>query len=321
MKHTLKKFTMLLLCCFALVFVVGCSQSADGKNNAQNQAAAQKTDTTPIRIGCKPVPEQMILQEILAQLIEAKTDLTVERMEATAGGTSNIQVAMENGEMDLYPEYTGTGWLLVLKNEENDDADYVFDQLNKQYNEKFNMSWISLYGFENTYTLAVRPETAEQYNLKKISDLAAVSNELIFGANFDYFERDDGYNALCQAYGLTFQDTAEVDQGLKYQTLAEKNCDVINAYTTDSQIADYGLVTLADDQHFFADYRCSTVIRNEVLEAHPELQETLKCMNGLISADEMMQMNYELNTNHKLEKDIAADFLQSKGILRKEANK
>lgn len=298
-----KIIALLLLCCFALTAFAGC-----GNNN-------QQADSQPIRIGCKPVPEQLILQEILAQLIEAKTDLTVERLEATAGGTSNIQVAMESGEMDLYPEYTGTGWLMVLKNEENDDADYVFEELNKQYNEKYDMSWIGLYGFENTYTLALRAETAEQYQLKTISDLAAVSDQLVFGANFDYFERADGYNALCAAYNLNFKDTAEVDQGLKYQTLTEEKCDVLNAYTTDSQIAEFGLQTLEDDQHFFADYRCSTVIRNEVLQAHPELQEVLELMNGLISNEEMMQMNYQLNTEHALESDIASQFLQSKGLI------
>lgn len=305
-KFCKKTLALLLLCVLAVCTLTACSG-----NNGQQSAS----DNEPIRIGCKPIPEQMILQEILAQLIEAKTDLTVERMEATAGGTSNIQIAMENGEMDLYPEYTGTGWLMVLKNEESDDADYIFTELNKQYNEKFDMSWIGLYGFENTYTLAVRPETAEQYQLSNISDLSSVSDQLVFGANFDYFERDDGYNALCAAYQLNFKDTAEVDQGLKYQTLAEGKCDVINAYTTDSQIADYGMVTLADDQKFFTDYRCSTVIRNQVLQAHPQLQETLELMEGLISNDEMIQMNYELNTNHRLEREIAAEFLQSKGLI------
>ncbi len=267
----------------------------------------------PVRIGCKNMPEQMILQEILAQLIEAKTDIEVERIEPISG--NNVQVAMENGEIDLYPEYTGTGWLTVLKHEPTSDADYLYENLVKEYQERYDMTWVGLYGFENTYTLALRPETAAQYQLETISDLAPVSDQLIFGANFDYFEREDGYNALCDAYGLHFKDTAEVDMGLKYQTLVEGNCDVINAYTTDSQIADYGLVTLADDKKFFTDYRCSTVVRNEVLEAHPDLLDVLHLMDGLISNEEMVQMNYELNTEHRLEKEIAADFLRSKGLL------
>ena len=302
MKHiTRKLLTLAVLCCFAVFALAGC-----GSDNKESET---------IRIGAKSMTEQMILQEILAQLIEAKTDLTVERIEPIAGGTSNIQISMENGEIDLYPEYTGTGWLTVLKHEETQDADYMFAELNKQYNEKYDMSWVGLYGFENTYTLAVRAETAAQYGLTKISDLAAVSDELVFGANFDYFEREDGYAKICAVYGLQFKDTAEVDMGLKYQTLVEKNCDVLNAYTTDSQIAEFGLVTLADDKKLFTDYRCSTVVRNEVLKAHPELQDVLMLMEGLISNEEMTQMNYELNTNHRLESEIAAEFLKAKGMI------
>ncbi len=304
MNHTKKLLTILLLCCFAVTALAGCG----GGTSADSELP-------PIRIASKTMAEQMILQEILAQLIESKTNYTVERVEPISGGTSNIQVAMENDELDLYPEYTGTGWLTVLKNEETKDADYMYEELNKQYNEQFNMSWMGLYGFENTYTLAVRAETAKQYNLTKISDLAAVSDQLVFGANFDYFEREDGYAKVCATYGLNFKDTAEVDMGLKYQTLVEKQCDVLNAYTTDSQIAEFGLVTLEDDLGLFTDYRCSTVVRNEVLETHPELRDVLMLMEGLISNEEMTQMNYELNSKHRLESEIAAEFLQSKGMI------
>ena len=304
MKNSKKLLTVLLLCCFAVTALAGCG----GGESVDNELP-------PIKIASKNMPEQMILQEILAQLIEAKTVYSVERVEPISGGTSNIQVAMENDELDLYPEYTGTGWLTVLKNDETKDADYMYEELNKQYNEQFNMSWMALYGFENTYTLAVRAETAEQYNLTKISDLAAVSDQLVFGANFDYFEREDGYAKVCSTYNLNFKDTAEVDMSLKYQTLVEKQCDVINAYTTDSQIAEFGLVTLEDDLKLFTDYRCSTVIRNEVLETYPELRDVLMLMEGLISNEEMTQMNYELNTNHRLESEIAAEFLQAKGMI------
>lgn len=307
MNHTYKKiFSILLLCTVALLAFSGCGAK---------QTQQTETNSEPLRVGCKSMPEQMILQEILSQLIEAKTDITVERIDPIAGGSSNLQVAMESGELDLYPEYTGTGWLTVLKLEETDNADYMFTELNKRYNEQYDMSWVSLYGFENTYTLAVRAETAQQYHLEKISDLAAVSDQLVFGANFDYFEREDGYDKVCATYDLHFKDTAEVDMGLKYQTLNEKKCDVINAYTTDSQIAEYGLVTLADDKKLFTDYRCSTVVRNDALQNYPQLQEVLELMDGLISNEEMIQMNYDLNTNHRLESDIAREFLQAKGLV------
>lgn len=302
MNNYMKKgLAILVLCCFAIAALAGCG--------------GKQTESATVRIGAKSMTEQMILQEILAQLIEAKTDLTVERIEPIAGGTSNIQIAMENGEIDLYPEYTGTGWLTVLKHSETQDAEYMYKELNKQYNENFDMSWVGLYGFENTYTLAVRAETAAQYGLSKISDLAAVSDQLVFGANFDYFEREDGYAKVCATYDLHFKDTAEVDMGLKYQTLVEKKCDVLNAYTTDSQIAEFGLVTLADDKKLFTDYRCSTVVRNEVLDTHPELRDVLLLMEGLISNEEMTKMNYELNTNHRLESEIAAEFLKAKGMI------
>lgn len=314
MKFTRKKFTaLLLLCCFALISLAGCGSNNAEPSTSNNDAAS--ANNGPIRVGCKEMSEQLILQEILAQLIENQTDLTVERVAPIAGGSYNIQIAMENGEMDLYPEYTGTGWMTVLKHEPTSDADAMFEALNQEYNEKYNMSWLTLYGFENTYTLALRPETVEQYQLKTISDLAAVSDQLVFGANFDYFEREDGYPALCEAYGLNFKDTAEVDMGLKYQTLTEQKCDVINAYTTDSQLAEFGLATLADDQKFFTDYHCSTIVRNEALEQYPALRDTLEKMEGLISNEEMLQMNYELNTNHRDPAEIAAEFLAAKGIL------
>ena len=149
MNNYMKKgLAILVLCCFAIAALAGCG--------------GKQAESATVRIGAKSMTEQMILQEILAQLIEAKTDLTVERIEPIAGGTSNIQIAMENGEIDLYPEYTGTGWLTVLKHPETQDAEYMYKELNKQYNENYDMSWIGLYGFENTYTLAVRAETAAQ---------------------------------------------------------------------------------------------------------------------------------------------------------------
>ena len=143
--------------------------------------------------------------------------------------------------------------------------------------------------------------------MKKVSQLEVKDNVI------DEFKFK--HALVCAVYGLQFKDTAEVDMGLKYQTLVEKNCDVLNAYTTDSQIAEFGLVTLADDKKLFTDYRCSTVVRNEVLKAHPELQDVLMLMEGLISNEEMTQMNYELNTNHRLESEIAAEFLKAKGLI------
>lgn len=317
-KNNWKKIMALAcLTVFTAVTLFACGGSSDAPNeDASDDNSAPKSQGKLV-IGCKAMGEQYILQEILAILVDEYTDLEVVKLEGIAGGSSNIQVAMENKDIDLYPEYTGTGWLTVLKNEPIDDADALFAQLNAQYNEAYDMSWIGLYGFNNSYALAVRKDTAEQYNLKTISDLAKISDQVVFGANFDYYEREDGYSALCEAYGLTFKDTAEVDMGLKYQALAEKQCDVVNAYTTDSQIKSYDLVILEDDRSFFfSDYYCSTIVRNEVLAQYPELKEVLMKMDGLITNEEMISMNYQMNDQHISERDIATEFLKNKGLIQ-----
>ena len=150
----------------------------------------------------------------------------------------------------------------------------------------------------------------EYYQVNKVGNMMS-----LFTNDLDTIQVCVGWGFLCATYDLHFKDTAEVDMGLKYQTLVEKKCDVLNAYTTDSQIAEFDLVTLADDKKLFTDYRCSTVVRNEVLDIHPELRDVLLLMEGLISNEEMTKMNYELNTNHRLESEIAAEFLKAKGMI------
>lgn len=125
---------------------------------------------------------------------------------------------MESAEFDIYPEYTGTGWNMVLKKDGLYTED-LFDDLQKQYQKKYDMSWIGMYGFNDTYGLVVRKEIAEQYGLKTYSDLKNVSSQLVFGAEYDFFEREDGYDALCAAYGLNFKKTMDLDIGLKYQAI------------------------------------------------------------------------------------------------------
>ena len=154
-----------------------------------------------IRIATKPMTEQYVLGEMLKILIEKDTDLHVELTQGVGGGTSNIQPAMESGEFDLYPEYTGTAWNMVMK-EEGLYTEELFDDLQAFYNDELSMEWTGMYGFNNTYGLVVRREIAEQYDLKTYSDLARVSEQLVFGAEYDFFEREDGYDALCDTYGF-----------------------------------------------------------------------------------------------------------------------
>ena len=273
------------------------------------------TSKNTIHIATKPMTEQYILGEMLILLIEQDTDLAVELTQGVGGGTSNIQPAMENGSFDIYPEYTGTGWNMVLKEESLYDES-MFDLLQNSYQTDLDMSWIGMYGFNNTYGLVVRKEIADKYQLETYSDLAAVSSELIFGAEYDFFEREDGYDPLCEEYGLQFQNTVDLDIGLKYQAINEGNIDVMNIFTTDGQLSVSDVKVLVDDRQFYPSYMCGNVVRNEILETYPELEDVFLKLEGIITDDAMADMNYQVETDGKEPKDAASAFLQDAGLLK-----
>ena len=172
-----------------------------------------------------------------------------------------------------------------------------------------------MYGFNNTYTLALRKEITDKYNIKTFSDLAKYTPETTFGANPDFYEREDGYQALCDAYGFSFKDHMDMDIGLKYNALNSGEVDVINAYTTDGQLSVADAVSLTDDKGFFKNYYCGTVVREDTLENYPELEGVLKKMDGSITNEEMAKMNYDLEVNNRDEHDVAMEFLKSKGLI------
>ena len=173
-----------------------------------------------------------------------------------------------------------------------------------------------MYGFNNTYGLVVRREIAEQYDLHTCSDLAAVADRLVFGAEYDFFEREDGYDALCETYGLRFKETMDMDIGLKYQALAQGEIDVMVIFTTDGQLAAADAVVLEDDKQFYPSYLCGNVVRRAVLEEHPELETVLEKLAGTISDSDMAQMNYAVESEGREPRDVAADFLRSCGLLQ-----
>ena len=272
-----------------------------------------KKDT--IHIATKPMTEQYVLGEMLDILIEQDTDLNVEITQGVGGGTSNIQPAMENGEFDLYPEYTGTGWNMVLKKEGLYTED-MFSSLQKEYNDDYDMSWIGMYGFNNTYGLVVRKEIADKYNLKTYSDLKAVSDQLTFGAEYDFFEREDGYAALCAEYGFHFKKTMDMDIGLKYQAINQGKIDVMNIFTTDGQLSTSDVVVLVDDKQFYPSYMCGNIVRNEVMEQHPELETILQTLSGTITDSDMARINYEVETLGREPRAVAKEFLTGKGLIK-----
>jgi len=267
-----------------------------------------------INIVTKPMTEGYILGQILTELIEQDTDLKVNMTTGVGGGTSNIHPAIVKGEFDLYPEYTGTSWEAVLKKEGNYDES-KFDELQKEYKEKYNLEYVNLYGFNNTYGLAVNRDIAEKYNLKTYSDLAAVSNNLIFGAEYDFFEREDGYKELQKVYNVDFKKKIDMDIGLKYQAMKDKKIDVMVIFTTDGQLAISDVVVLEDDKKMYPSYRAGTVVRSEILSKYPELKAVLEKLNNILDDKTMADLNYQVESEGKKPEDVAREYLQEKGLL------
>ena len=272
-----------------------------------------KKDKT-INIATKPMTEGYILGQMLTELIEQDTDLKVNMTTGVGGGTSNIHPAIVKGEFDLYPEYTGTSWEAVLKKEGSYDES-KFDELQKEYKEKYNLEYVNLYGFNNTYGLAVNKDIAEKYNLKTYSDLAKVSNNLIFGAEYDFFEREDGYKELQKVYNVDFKKKIDMDIGLKYQAMKDKKIDVMVIFTTDGQLAISDVVVLEDDKKMYPSYRAGTVVRSEILSKYPELKPVLEKLNNILDDKTMADLNYQVESEGKKPEDVAREYLQEKGLL------
>lgn len=278
-------------------------------------ASGCQTTEKKVVIASKPMAESYIIAEMMGQLIEANSDIKVEYKLGIGGGTSNIQPAMEAGEIDMYPEYTGTGWLFVLKNDLVTDPAELYAGVKKEYQEKYQFKWLDLYGFNDTYALAMDKAKADAMGINTFSELAAQSSNLVLGSEYDFYEREDGYPGLVKAYGFNFKETKELDIGLKYKAIGEGKVDVINNFSTDGLLAEYDLKVLKDDKNFFPAYQAATVIRQQTLDKYPELEGILNKLAGQISDQEMQQMNYDVEKENRDAGDVATEFLKAKGLL------
>jgi osmoprotectant transport system permease protein len=268
-----------------------------------------------LHMATKPMTEQYIIGSMMKDLIEQDTKLKVELTTGVGGGTSNIEAGMESGKFDFYPEYTGTGWNAVLK-KKSVYNESMFPELQAGY-AKMGMVWTGMLGFNNTFGLCVRKDIAEKYRLKTYSDLAPVAGKLVFGAEPDFFGREDGYPALQKVYGIKFAKTLDIDIGLKYEAIEKRQIDAMNIFTTDGQLAAAPVVVLKDDKGLYPSYMCGFVLRQAVLKAHPELQAVFDKVAGMLSDDKMAAMNYAVETGGKDPEEVAARFLKDKGLLKK----
>ena len=266
-----------------------------------------------VAVGSKDFSEQVILGEILAQAIEAKTGLQVERRFDLGGNLAHE--ALVAGEIDLYPEYTGTALLAILKGRPMKSPQEVYRHVAAEYARRFGLVWTEPLGFNNTFAILVRGQDAQKLNLKTVSDAAKVSAHWRAGFGQDFMSRADGYPGFAQAYGFHFEEIREMDLSLTYRALAEKQVDLIAGNSTDGLIARYGLKQLDDDRNYFPPYDAVPVVRQATLAKYPELRDVLKQLGGILTVDEMRKLNYAVDGEKRQPKDVARAFLMQKRLL------
>jgi osmoprotectant transport system permease protein len=277
-------------------------------------ATLSETGHKVVTIGTKNFTEQLILGEMMAQLIEAKTDVIVKRR-FNLGGTMICHGALVNKEIDLYAEYTGTGLTAILKHAVLTDPEEALRYVTKAYHERFDLQWLKPFGFNNTYAITVRASDATKNGWNTISDLRKSANNLLAGFTAEFAERPDGYPGLRQAYNLQFGDVRDFDPSLMYEAIRNHEVDVICAFATDGRIAAYDLRPLKDDQNFFPPYHAAPVIREKILKVYPKLGDVLSRFAGLIDDATMQRLNFEVDGKKRKIAEVVEEFLKAKGIL------
>ncbi|CDZ99725.1 Glycine betaine/carnitine/choline transport system permease protein OpuCB [Metalysinibacillus saudimassiliensis] len=271
-----------------------------------------KTEEETITIGGKLGAEPAILIEMYKALIEQDTDLHV-TLKPGLGKTSFLFNALKNGDIDIYPEFTGTAINELLKEQVTTrEATGVYNQAKDGMAEKFNMRYLAPMQFNNTYALAVKQELG----ITKISELAALQNEVRAGFTLEFADRQDGYLGIQSLYGITFKDMVTMEPKLRYTALEHGDIDVLDAYATDSELETYQLKVLEDDKTLFPPYQGAPLLRQETLEQYPELEDILQQLAGKVTDEEMRKMNYAVNVDDANPRDVARDFLQQQGLLK-----
>lgn len=268
-----------------------------------------------ITVGSKDFSENIVLGEIISQLIENKTDLSVNR-KLNMGGTFVCFEAIKNGNIDIYPEYTGTGLTAQLGMDVIADADETYQVVSEEFQNQFAITWLEPFGFNNTYTIAITNDVYEEYGIETYSDLAKYSENLVFGAEHEFFDRQDGFNGLVDLYDMNFKgEPQKMNVSLNYQAIGSGDIDVTDAFATDAQIMQYNLATPIDDKGFFPPYYAAPIVRTETLEKHPELANILTSLAGLIDDEIMTELNYKIDVEGQDIAAVAKDFLVSNNLL------
>ena len=268
-----------------------------------------------VKVGSKNFTEQFIVAEIYAQALQNAGIKTQTR--TNLGATLIAHAALLNGDIDLYPEYTGTALAHVVKGDLSGSAEQIYKRVKDYYEENLHLTLLEPTHIDNGYAIVVLPETAVRYKLKTLSDLGPVSQNLSFGAEGSFADRGDGLPGLNRVYGIRFKEFRNLAKlGIRYSALTSKNIDVSFGFTTDWQIAQDRLVVLEDDKHLFPPYFLVPVIRQDTLARNPTIAGVLNKVSRLLTTENMRAMNTAVERDKEEPKDVATEFLKQKGILR-----
>ncbi len=269
-----------------------------------------------ISIGSKDYTEQAIIGNMVADLIEARTDIRVNR-KLDLGGTSVCFGALQKGDIDMYVEYSGTAYASTLKHPPISDINKVYTTVKKEFKELYNIAVLPQMSFNNTYTLAVTADTAKKHNLKTVSDLKNVAHNLKSGTTFEFANRADGLEGLQKLYGFAVSKNIPLDGAPRYTALMNKEVDIIDAFSTDGLLKKFELITLTDDKNFFPPYYAMPIIRQSTLDKYPELEPLMKEVGNALTNKVMMELNYQVDELQEQPRDVARNFLLKQGLISK----
>lgn len=291
---------LLWLAVLTMVLAIACNSSTSGA----------------IKVGSKDFTEQLILGEMYALVLEDQ-GFKVER-KLNLGGTPVAQASLQSGQIDLYPEYTGTALLTVLKEPANSDRKQVYKTVADNYKQKFNLIWLEPAPLNNTQALVMTQAGSQKYGIKTISQMIAKANQLTMIGPPEFEAREDGLPGLKKAYGdFKLKKFIPADPGLRYKTLNSNQADVAVAFGTDGEISALNLVLLEDDKNFFPPYQVAPVVRQEILEKNPAIQDALNTLSPKLTAETMQRLNYEVSGKQREPTEVAKEFLSQQGFLKK----
>jgi osmoprotectant transport system substrate-binding protein len=277
-------------------------------------SSCHKAPERKITIGSKFFTEQVLLAELVAQHIEARTGIPVER-KTNLGGTLLVHKALLAGELDLYVEYTGTALTAVLNETPSGDSSAVYARVKSLYAERFLLEVTEPLGFENTFAMVIRGDDAQRFHLRTMSDLVPIAPKWRVGVGYEFLERPDGFRGWSERYGLHFADKPRVmDLGLIYRALVDHQVDIVAGNSTDGLIESLGLVAPQDDKHYFPPYDAVPIVRQSTLARFPQLRGALAELAGKISASDIRRLNYAVEGQLQDPAEVVRQFRVSHGL-------